>query len=131
MKTKIILLTALICLLSGCNAAMVVNGKVMGISSGKFIYEDGYLTVHFKTDIEPAWQASEKAVIELKGWDIRKDRKISSGSIKTVIADEKVTIRLEYLEKDVTSVSIFSGITGNKMASRIIMDKIAANLSSR
>ncbi len=129
MKTKILLLAALICLLVGCNAAMVVNGKVMGISSGKFIYEDGYLTTHFKADIEAVWQACDKAVVDLKGWDIQKDRKISSGSIKTVIADEKVTIRLEYLEKDVTSVSVFSGVTGNKMASRMIMDKIAANLS--
>jgi hypothetical protein len=76
------------------------------------------------------WQACEKAVIDLKGWDIQKDRKIASGSIKTVIADEKVSIRVEYLEKDVTTVSVFSGVTGNKMASRIIMDKITANLSN-
>lgn len=129
MKTKIILLTALSCFLFGCSAAMVVNDKVMGISSGKFIYEDGSLTTQFKADIEPVWQACEKAVVDLKGWDIKKDRKISSGSIKTVIADEKVTIRMEYMGKDATSVAIFSGVTGNKMASRIIMDKIAANLA--
>jgi hypothetical protein len=129
MKAKILLLAVLTCLLSGCNAAMVVNGKVVGISSGKFIYENGYLITNFKADIEPVWRACEKAVIDLKGWDIQKDRKIASGSIKTVIADEKVSIRVEYLEKDVTTVSVFSGVTGNKMASRIIMDKITANLS--
>jgi hypothetical protein len=128
MKTKLLVLTALSLLLFGCSAAMVMNGKVMGISSGKFIYEDGYLTTLFKADIEPVWQACEKAVVDLKGWDVQKDRKISNGTIKAIIAEENVTIRIDYIEKDRVSVSVFSGVTGNKMASRIIMDKIAANL---
>lgn len=131
MKTKIFLLIVSVCLLFGCNAAMVVNGKVMGISSGKFIYEDGYLTTQFKVDIEPVWQAANKAVVDLRGWDIQKDRSISSGSLKTVISDEKVKIKVEYIGKDLTSVSIFCGVVGNQMASRIIMDKIAANLSQQ
>ena len=128
MKTKFILLVALICLFSGCNAAMVMNGKVIGLSSGKFIYQDGYLTTQYKTDIEPVWQACEKAVTDMKGWDVKKERKISSGSIQAVIADEKVTILVEYADKDLTTVSVFSGVAGNNMASRIIQDKIAANI---
>jgi hypothetical protein len=128
MKTKILLLLLMTALLSGCNAAMVMNGKVMGISSGKFIYQDGYLTTQYKTDIEPVWQACNKAVIDLKGRDIQKDRKIASGSIKTIISDEKVTILIEYIEKDLTSVSVLTGIVGNNMASRIIQDRIAENI---
>lgn len=128
MKTRFILLIVSACLLFGCNAAMVMNGKVMGISSGKFIYQDGYLTTQYKADIEPVWQACEKAVTDLKGRDIQKERKISSGSIKTVISDEKVTILVEYVEKDLTTVSVLSGVVGNNMASRIIQDRIAANI---
>lgn len=128
MRTKLLILAIWSFLLFGCSAAMVMNGKVMGISSGKFIYEDGYLTTMFQADIEPVWQACEKAVADLKGWDTQKDRKISSGSIKTIIAEENVTIRVDYIERDKTSVSVFSGVTGNKMASRIIMDKISANM---
>ncbi len=128
MKTKIFLFLLVTALLSGCNAAMVMNGKVMGISSGKFIYQDGYLTTHYKADIEPVWQASNKAVTDLKGRDIQKDRKIASGSIKTIILDEKVTILVEYIEKDLTSVSVITGIVGNNMASRIIQDRIAENI---
>ena len=128
MKTKILLLLLMTALLSGCNAAMVMNGKVMGISSGKFIYQDGYLTTQYKADIEPVWQACNKAVIDLKGSDIQKDRKIASGSIKTIISDEKVTILIEYIEKDLTSVSVLTGIVGNNMASRIIQDRIAENI---
>jgi hypothetical protein len=128
MKTKILLFLLMTTLLSGCNAAMVMNGKVMGISSGKFIYQDGYLTTHYKVDIEPVWQACNKAVTDLKGRDIQKDRKIASGSIKTIISDEKVTILIEYIEKDLTSVSVITGIVGNNMASRIIQDRIAENI---
>ena len=128
MKTKIFLLFFMITLLCGCNAAMVMNGKVMGISSGKFIYQDNSLTTHYKADIEPVWQACNKAVTDLKGRDIQKDRKIASGSIKAVISDEKVTILIEYIEKDLTSVSVITGIVGNNMASRIIQDRIAENI---
>lgn len=131
MKSKILILFVVTALLAGCNAAMVMNGKVMGISSGKFIYQDGYLTTRYKADIEPVWQACAKAVVDLKGRDIQKERKISSGSIKTVISDEKVTIRIEYIEKDLTSVSVLTGIVGNNMASRIIQDRIAENIINR
>ena len=128
MKIKIILLFVTVCLLFGCNAAMVMNGKVMGLSSGKFIYQDGYLKTQYKADIEPVWKACEKAVNDLKGWNIQKDRKISLGEIKTIISDEKVTILVEYVGKNLTSVSVLSGVAGNNMASRIIQDRIAANI---
>lgn len=130
MKTKIILLAVLTGLLFGCNAAMVINGKVMGIQSGKFIYQNGYLTTPYKADIEPVWQACEKAVIDLKGSDILKERRISTGSIKAVISDEKVTILIEYVDKNLVAVSVLSGVTGNNIASRLIHDRIAANLSN-
>jgi hypothetical protein len=128
MKTKILLLFAMAGLLFGCNAAMVVNGKVMGISSGTFIYQDGYMTTQYKADIEPVWKACEKAVNELNGQQTKKERNISKGSIKTVISDEKVIILVEYIGKDLTSVSVLSGVVGNNMADRIIQDKIAANI---
>src|SRR5512145_2438534 len=131
MKTKLILLVASACLLFGCNAAMVMNGKVMGIQSGKFIYQDGYLTTQYKADIDPVWKACEKAVADLKGWSIEKERKISTGSIKAVISDEKVTILVEYIERDLVAVSVLTGVSGNNIASGMIHDRIAANLAAR
>lgn len=128
MKVRISILIVSACLLFGCNAAMVMNGKVMGLSSGKFIYQDGFLTTQYKADIESVWQACEKAVTGLKGQDIQKERKISSGSINTVISDEKVTILVEYIEKDLTSVSVLCGVVGNNMASQLIQERIAANI---
>lgn len=128
MKIKTAVFAILIVALSGCNSAMVINGKVMGFHSGKFIYQDGYLTTQYKADIEPVWQACLKAVADLKGEDIEKERKISTGVIKAVISDEKVRIRVEYIDRELTSVGVFSGVTGNNMASKIIQDKIVGYL---
>jgi hypothetical protein len=116
-------------LLAGCNAAINMNGKVAGISSGRFVYQDGNLTSNYEADIDLVWMACEKSVNELKAADIQKERKISTGTIKAVIQDEKVVISVEYVEKNLTSVSIFVGVVGNNMASRLIHDKIIGNLA--
>lgn len=115
-------------LLCGCDAALVMNGTVMGVSSGSFIYQDGYLVANYKAEINSVWTACEKAVKDLKAVDVQKDRKIAVGSIKATIQDEKVTILVEYVTRDLTTVSVIVGIAGNNMASRIIQDKIASNI---
>jgi hypothetical protein len=130
MTNKILsLLFVILLLLAGCNAAINMNGKVAGISSGRFVYQDGDLTSNYKVDIDLVWKACEKSVTELKAMDIQKERKISTGTIKAVIEDEKVTIKVEYVDKDLTSVSVFVGVVGNNMASRLIHDKIIGNLA--
>ena len=129
MKNKILSLILLILIsLIGCDAAINLQGKVASISSGKFFYQDGNLTSIYKANIDRVWNACEKSVIELKATDVQKERKISTGMIKAVIQDEKVTIKVEYVESDLTSVSIFVGTVGNNMASRLIHDKIIGNL---
>jgi hypothetical protein len=106
-----------------------MNGKVAGISSGRFIYQDGGLTSNYKAYIDSVWAACEKSVTELKASDIQKERKISTGMIKAIIQDEKVTIKVEYVDKDLTSVTVFVGVAGNNIASRLIHDKIIGNLA--
>jgi hypothetical protein len=130
MTNKILSLIFLILLLlAGCNAAINMNGKVAGISSGHFVYQDGNLTSNYKAGIDLVWAACEKSVTELKATDIQKERKISTGMIKALIQDEKITIKVEYVDKDLTSVSVFVGVVGNNMASRLIHDKIIGNLA--
>ena len=128
MINKILSLLILL-LLAGCNAAINMNGKVAGISSGRFVYQDGNLVSNYKADIDLVWMACEKTLTELKATDIQKERKISTGIIKAVIQDEKVVISVEYVDKDLTSVSVFVGVVGNNMASRLIHDKIIGNLA--
>ena len=130
MTNKILfLLFVILLLLAGCNAAINMNGKVAGINSGRFVYQDGNLTSHYRANIDLVWTACEKSVTELKATEIQKERKISTGTIKAVIQDEKVVISVEYVDKDLTSVSVFVGVVGNNMASRLIHDKIISNLA--
>jgi hypothetical protein len=105
-----------------------MNGKIASINSGKFLYQNGNLVSDYKANIDMVWQACEKSVAELKATDIQKERKISTGMIKAVIQDEKVVIKVEYIDRDLTSVSVFVGMVGNNMASRLIHDKIIGNL---
>ena len=127
-KKSITLLLFAVFLLCGCDAALVMNGTIMGVSSGSFIYQDGYLVANYKAEINSVWTACEKAVKDLKAGNVQKDRKIATGSIKATIQDEKVTILVEYVARDLTTVSVIVGIAGNNMASRIIQDKIASNI---
>jgi hypothetical protein len=129
MKRKIILLWILfLSIITGCDAAINMNGKVMSVSSGQFIYQDGNLISNYRADINQVWAACEKTVKELKGKDIQKERKISTGTIKSIIQDEKVNISVEYITKNSTSVAVFVGVAGNNMAARLIHEKIAAKL---
>jgi len=126
MTKKIISLSVLaLIFFTGCNAAINVNDKIIGVHSGHFIYEDGNVISKYKADIDPVSEACVKALTELNAKDIQMERKISSGTIKAVIQDEKVIIKVEYVERNLTSVSIFAGIAGNKMVSRLIHEKIS------
>jgi len=132
MKNKLLFLVFLIPLiLTGCNAAINFQGKVAGISYGKFFYEDGNFTSEYKADIDAVWKACEKAVSDLKATGIQEERKISSGVIEAVIQGEKTVIKVEYLDRSLTSVSIFVGNFGNTVASRLIHEKIIGNLATR
>ena len=131
MKRKIIFLLLLFLgVLAGCDAAINMNGKVMSVSSGQFVYQDGNLISNYKADIDLVWAACAKTVKELKGKDIQKERKIATGTMTAIIQDEKVNISVEYIAKDSTSVAVFVGVAGNNMASRLIHEKIAGFLGA-
>ncbi|MFZ3057249.1 MAG: DUF3568 family protein, partial [Smithella sp.] len=82
MKNKIHYLIFLILfLLMGCNAAINMNGKIVGVNSGRFLYQDGNLISNYQANIDLVWKACEKSVTELKAVDIQKERNISTGMI--------------------------------------------------
>ncbi len=94
MTNKILsLLFVIFLFLAGCNAVINMNGKVAGISSGRFIYQDGSLTSHYEADIDLVWMACEKSVSELKATNIQKERKISTGTIRPSYRMKKLLSR--------------------------------------
>ena len=115
-------------LLSGCDAALTVGGRTIGVSSGNFVFTDGYLTGSYNFAIDKVWKACEKTLINMKASEIEKNMKISTGNMTAVIQDDKVRINVEYISPEQTSVSIRVGMAGNNLASQLIHGKIAENL---
>ena len=128
-RRKLYSLFSILLLLTGCGGAININNKVVSVSSGQFVYQDGNLISNYKADVNSVWAACEKTIIELKAKEIQKERKISTGKIKAIIQEEKVIIYVEYMARDFTAVSVFVGVAGNNMASRFIHDKIADYLN--
>ncbi len=112
----------------GCDASLTVGNRTIGVSSGNFLYTDGFLTTNYSYPIDEVWKACEKTLADMKATEIEKNLKIASGTMSAVAQDEKIQIAVEYVSKDQTSVSIRVGISGNNMASHLIHEKIANNL---
>jgi hypothetical protein len=111
-------------LLSGCDTALTVGSKTVGIRSGAFIYEDGYLHADYNFPFDKVYTVCEKTLNGMKATDIVSDRKISHGDFTAMVQDEKVRITIDYMEKGITSVSIMAGTPGNKIAAQLIHDKL-------
>jgi hypothetical protein len=122
------LLCISIILISGCDAALTVGGRTIGVRSGNFIFTDGYLTASYNYPLDKVWKACEKTMTDMKASGMEEKRKISSGTISAVVQDEKVQVAIEYVSLDKTLVSIRIGMSGNSMASQLIHEKIADNM---
>ena len=124
---KAFLIPALL-LIAGCDTALTVGARTIGIRSGEFIYSDGYLRATYIFPFDKVWSTCEKTLIGMKATDIERIRKISQGTFTAMILDEKVRISVEYVEKEITAVSIMVGTSGNNLASQLIHDRLTATL---
>ena len=115
-------------LISGCDTALTVSGRTVGVSSGKFIFTDGSLYADYNSPFDKVWKACKKTITDMKASGIEEKKKISTGVINAVVQDEKVQIIVEYLSQEKTSVSVRTGMAGSIMASQLIHEKIANNL---
>jgi len=125
----IFLIPALL-LIAGCDTALTVGAKTIGIRSGEFIYTDGYLRATYIFPLEKVWEACEKTLADMKATDVERIRKIAQRSFTAMIQDEKVRIMIDYVEKDMTAVSIMVGVSGNNLASQLIHDRITNALKT-
>jgi len=128
MMRTIALLVGLLALAALTGCAVVAGDTVMGYESGKFVYHDGSLQSTYKYPFDQVWEASRKAMSDLKATDIQEDRKIEKGTIDGVLYEEKVKITVEYLTRADTTVSVRVGTAGSNVAAKYILDKIETNL---
>jgi hypothetical protein len=112
-------------LIAGCDTALTVGAKTIGIRSGEFVFTDGYLQATYTFPMEKVSGACEKTLADMKATDVERIRKIAQRSFTAMIQDEKVRISVDYVEKDVTAVSIMVGMSGNSLASQLLHDRIA------
>jgi hypothetical protein len=117
-------------LVMGCDTALTVGAKTIGIRSGEFIYTDGYLRTTYLFPLDKVWTACERTLADMKATDVERIRKIAQRSITAMIHDEKVRISVDYEEKDMTTVSIMVGVSGNNLASQLLHDRIANTLKA-
>jgi len=115
-------------LLGGCDTAISVGGRTLGIQSGKFIYTDNSLNKHYNAPIDQVSRACEKALKDLKGTIIEKEAGISSTSWTAMLHEDKVRIIVEYVTKDRTLVSVKVGLSSNNTAALLIHERIESAL---
>jgi Protein of unknown function (DUF3568) len=117
-------------LIAGCDTALTVGTKTIGIRSGEFIYSEGYLRTTYTFPLEKVWAACDKTLTGMKATDVERIRKIAQGTFTAMILDEKVRISVDYVEKEITAVSIMVGTSGNNFASQLIHDRLANTLKT-
>jgi hypothetical protein len=125
-----VLLLPLLLITTACDTSLSVGRKTIGIRSWELIYTDGYLRTTYPFPLEKVWSACEKALSGLDAVDAETSLKIATGKLTAFIQDEKVQILVDYVEKQITSVSIMVGPSGSALGSQLIHDRIAAVLKN-
>lgn len=116
---------------AGCNTSLQMGDRVVGMQSGQFFYTKGTLTTEYSgTTYDKVWVACEKALEDLKATNVVTQKKIASGTLTADLEEEEVRISVEYLSKDITSVSIRVGTAGSNLASQFVHEKIKEHLKS-
>lgn len=126
LKTVICLFAAT--LLVGCDTAISVGGRTLGIQSGKFVYTDNSLKRHYNSPLDQVSKACENTLRDLQGTIIERDGGISSISWTAILHEDKVRILVEYVTKDRTLVSVKVGLSSNNTAALLIHERIASAL---
>jgi hypothetical protein len=128
-KRAAVALIVLTCCFSlyGC-PVLVVTGAAVAGGTGTYYYVEGEMRTDYYFSVDGVWSGVEKTIADMKGRDVEPDKQSDGGKIVAVINDEKVTFRLKYKDKDLTSLGIRVGVMGNEAASKVIHDRVADNL---
>ena len=113
----------------GCEGGFVAGSKTVAIQSGQFIHIDGYVISVYDYPFEKVWEGSEAILKEMNAKNVEKNVKIGKGTISATVQDDKVVFQVEFQEKDKTAVSILVGLSGSRIASQLIHDRLRQRLA--
>ncbi|MCX7981773.1 MAG: DUF3568 domain-containing protein [Syntrophales bacterium] len=117
-------LTLIFLFVMGCDTALYVGSRGMGIQSGEIISASGYTVVKYPYPMDKLWQVVNEVMTDMKASRLTQEKKIAYGRVSGIVHGEKVIIEIRYVEKDVTEVAILVGVGGNRIASIFIHEKI-------
>ncbi len=117
-------------LVTACDTSLSVGRKTIGVRSGGFMYTDGYLRTTYPHPFEKVWSACIKTLLDLNAEDGEQERKIATGKLTALIQGDKVRVSVDYVDKEMTAVSVMAGPSGNALASQFIHERIAAVLKN-
>jgi len=124
-----IMAIGVVAVFSGCTAALV-GGAAGATGVGTYVFLEGELSTDYYYSFDRVWAATERVVAQLKATEVKPDKKIGEGSISCVINGQKVWIKVLYKEKNITTVGVRVGITGDERASKmihgLILDRVKA-----
>ena len=60
------LLCISVLLILGCDAALTVGDRTIGVSSGNFVFTDGYLSASYNFPFDRVWKACEKTLVSVR-----------------------------------------------------------------
>lgn len=129
-KAIAVVLLSLLAACYGCGSAVLMGSQTVGIESGKFVYTNGSVKCDYTYPFEQVWEASLRALADMKAVSVTKEKRISKGEIEALISNEKVKVTVSYSSRDMTTVSVRVGLIGNNIASKMILERVTENLKS-
>jgi hypothetical protein len=106
--------------LYGC-AAIIAGGAAGGAT---YVYTEGWVARDYNVGIDRAYKAGLLAAKNMGMTVVQKGKKIASANIKLKKGGKDYWIKMEEISKRNTTISIRSGIMGDREASRKIHEEI-------
>jgi hypothetical protein len=119
----LVLLAAITMGASGC-----VIAAIGAASAGTVVYVRGEIESYFDTDVQNLYDATVKAMGDLKYYVIEQSHdSLYAKIVARNSADQKVTVTIDGSSREAVKVTIRVGFWGDETASRAVLDRINAN----
>jgi hypothetical protein len=105
-----------------------VIAAIGAASAGTVVFVRGEIESYFDTDVQNLYDATLKAMGDLKLYVIdQKHDALSAEVVARNSADQKVTVKIDGSRREAVKMTIRVGFWGDETASRAILDRISAN----
>ena len=133
LKRRFQLVALLCCFLIGLSACskkwVAIGAAAAAVGAGAYYYVKGDLKRNYEASMDKTWQATVKAVEELKLTPESKKNDAFGGVIEGKMADGKsFSINVKRLGENMTEVGVRIGTFGDRAKSEAIHDKILSLL---